>query len=247
VTAVAVGDGYECHACGAAFAAGLVRVPRAWGAGGEAMAAAAELGVPYPEVVVVEEGSLVAQNAALSGGLPARPIVLGGCCCAHVGAVEGLARRFEPGALALVWVDAHGDLNTPETSPSGNAWGMPLRMLLDGGAVRPDRTALVAARDLDPPEQAYMDEIALPTGEDGVRRALDGAEAVYVAFDVDALAPDDVAAHMPTPGGPSLAEAERLLAEISARVPVAGAGFTGLAPEARNVAVVALLAAALGL
>jgi tRNA(Ile2) C34 agmatinyltransferase TiaS len=47
-TAVAIGPGYECHACGREFAAGLVRVPRAWGEGGETMAEAARLPLPYP-------------------------------------------------------------------------------------------------------------------------------------------------------------------------------------------------------
>ena len=64
---------------------------------------------------------------------PARPLVLGGCCCSHVGAIEALSAGED--RLAVVWLDAHGDLNTPETSPSGNAWGMPLRMLIDAGAV----------------------------------------------------------------------------------------------------------------
>jgi arginase len=54
--------------------------------------------------------------------------------------------RHAPRALAIVWIDAHGDLNTPETSPSGNEWGMPLRMIIDGGAVRPMDVALVGAR-----------------------------------------------------------------------------------------------------
>ena len=53
-TAVAIGPGYECHACGREFAAGLVRVPRAWGAGGDSMAEAAYLPLPYPEAMVVE-------------------------------------------------------------------------------------------------------------------------------------------------------------------------------------------------
>ena len=100
------------------------------------MAEAAFLRLPYPEAAVVEEASLAEQSLALAADLPERPLVLGGCCCAHVGAVEELAAR--PGVLAVVWIDAHGDLNTPQSSPSGNAWGMPLRMLLDGGAVEPN-------------------------------------------------------------------------------------------------------------
>ena len=73
----------------------------------------------------------------------ARPLVLGGCCCAHVGAVRELARRH--GRIALVWFDAHGDLNTAESSPSGNAWGMPLRMLIDAGDVEARDVTLLGA------------------------------------------------------------------------------------------------------
>ena len=153
-TAVALGPDYECHSCGREFHAGLVRVPRAWGRGGEAMAEAAHLDLPYPETIVVECDSLEEQNLSLAAELPERPLVLGGCCCSHVGAVEGLAARHE--RLAVVWLDAHGDLNTPASSPSGNTWGMPLRMILDSGAVDPDDVALVGARALDPPEEEYI-------------------------------------------------------------------------------------------
>src|SRR5215212_7076072 len=120
-TAVALGPDYECHACGRTFCAGLVRVPRAWGEDGEAMARDAMLPLPYPEAAVIEEDSLEEQSLALALELPERPLVLGGCCCSHVGAVEGLASRHEQ--LALVWFDAHGDLNTTASSPSGNLWG----------------------------------------------------------------------------------------------------------------------------
>ena len=75
------------------------------------------------------------RSHATARELPARPLVLGGCCCSHVGAVRELARRH--GRIGVVWIDAHGDLNTPESSPSGNAWGMPLRMLIDAGDVDP--------------------------------------------------------------------------------------------------------------
>ncbi len=130
-TAVALGTDYQCHSCGREFRAGLVRVPRAWGLGGEAMAEAAQLPLPYPETAVIEEGSLAEQTFAIAAALPELPLVLGGCCCSHIGAIEGLAARHE--RLAVVWIDAHGDLNTPVSSPSGNAWGMPLRFLLEDG------------------------------------------------------------------------------------------------------------------
>src|SRR6478672_4686090 len=163
-TAVAVGDGYECHSCGATFTAGLVRVPRAWGAGGEAMAEAANVALPYPEVAVVERDSLGEQTDAIAAALAARPLVVGGCCCSHVGAATGVSRRVE--RLGVVWLDAHGDLNTPETSPSGNEWGMPFRMLLDSGVVVAANAALVGARNLDPPEVAFMQRVGLDASLD---------------------------------------------------------------------------------
>jgi arginase len=244
---VALDEGrYECHSCGRTFAAGLVRVPRAWGSGGEAMAEAAYLELPYPEAAVVDEDSLTEQNLALAAALPEKPVVLGGCCCSHVGAVEGLATRFD--RLAVVWLDAHGDLNTPESSPSGNVWGMPLRMLIDSGTIHPADVVLVGARNLDPPEAEFIAASGLRTGEGELADALEGADAVYVAFDADVLDPDDdVVCFMPEPSGYTLVEAAAVLRRIAAERTVAGAGFTGLGPAPENVAPVARLATALGL
>jgi arginase len=245
LTAVALGEEYECHACGRSFRAGLVRVPRAWGAGGDAMAAAARLPLPYPEVAVVEEPTLMEQTLAVAAALPERPLVVGGCCCAHVGAVEGLAARNGP--LAVVWFDAHGDLNTPQTSPSGNLWGMPFRMLLDSATIAAEDAALVGARNLDPPESEFIAASGVRTGAEAIDAALAGVESVYVAFDFDVLDPDDEAdPFMPEPGGLTLAEAERALTGIAARGRVVGAGFTAFTPSERNAAVLTRLASALG-
>ena len=245
LTAVALGPEYECHACGRTFRAGLVRVPRAWGEGGEAMAQAAHLPLPYPEAAVVTEDVLGAQTLAVASELPERPLVLGGCCCAHVGAVERLAARH--GRIALVWLDAHGDLNTPESSPSGNEWGMPLRMLLDAGTVAPEDVALVGARTLDPPEREFLARVPVRVGADAVPRAVEGTTGAYVAIDADALDAADVASFMPEPGGLRRHEAEALLHDVAARTPILGAGVSGLAPDARNERAVAALCAAVGL
>jgi arginase len=244
-TAVALGPGYECHACGREFNAGLVRIPRAWGKGGESMAQAARLPLPYPETVVVEEDTLDEQNLALAIDLPERPLVLGGCCCAHVGAVEGLAARH--GRIALVWLDAHGDLNTPETSPSGDLWGMPLRMLIDSGAVDPVDVVLLGARNLDPPEREYVASVGLRTGPGGLDQALEATEGAYVAVDADALEPGEISPFMPEPGGLSLAETEELLGRVRERAAVLGVGLSGLSPESTNVGPLIRLCAALGL
>ena len=244
-TAVALGPDYECHACGRVFHAGMVRVPQAWGEGGEAMAEAAWLELPFPEAAIVEAESLEEQNLALAADLPERPLVLGGDCCSHIGAVEGLAAR--QGRISLIWFDAHGDLNTPESSPSGNQWGMPLRMLIDSGAVEPEDVTLVGARNLDPPEEEFIRASGVHLGEGGIARALDGAGCSYIAFDADVLEPTEMSVFMPEPDGLTLAEAERLLRSVEARTKVLGAGFSGLSFEPANVRPLTAFAEALGL
>jgi arginase len=236
LTAVAIGPDYQCHSCGREFAAGLVRVPRAWGDGGESMAAAAHMALPWPEAAVVAEDTLAAQVARTARELPERPLVLGGCCCAHIGAVRALARRH--GRLAVVWIDAHGDLNTPDSSPSGNAWGMPLRTLIDAGDVDPKDVTLLGARSLDPPERAFIDA-------SGIKRELgDLQDNVYVALDLDVVEPPELDVFFPEPGGIPLARLEELLASIPRP---AGAGFSGLRPSERNEQALARLGRALGL
>jgi arginase len=241
LTAVAVGPEYECHSCGRTFGAGLVRVPRAWGNGGEPMVDAAHLPLDYPEAAVIEEQSLHAQSLALASDLPVRPLILGGCCCSHVGAVEGLAARHD--RLGIIWFDAHGDLNTPETSPSGNEWGMPLRMLIASGAVKAEDVALVGARNLDPPEVEFIGRAGIRDAPDAV---LDRVDCVYVALDCDVFEPSELGMFMPEPDGPTLAQVERMLGGIRASGSVVGAGLTGLSPDPDNVHKLERLTAALG-
>jgi hypothetical protein len=235
-TAVDLDGDYECHACGREFGAGLVRVGRAWGRGGMPMEEAALMEVAWPEVAVIDEETLDEQNAALARELPDRPLVLGGCCCAHVGAVRELVRRH--GSLAVVWIDAHGDLNTPLTSPSGDEWGMPLRMLIDAGDVDPADVTLLGARALDPGEEEFL-------AETGIRRELGPLpERVYVALDCDVLEPGELDVFMPEPDGMLLDELERLLATIPRPL---GAGLTGLLASEHNVPRLERLGHALGL
>ena len=245
LTAVAVGPEYQCHSCGREFCAGLVRVPRAWGKGGEAMAEAAFLELPYPEASVIKADSLAEQSLLLASELPDRPLVLGGCCCSHVGAIEALSAGEE--CLAVVWFDAHGDLNPPETSPSGNAWGMPLRMVIDDDAVQAEHVALIGARNLDPPEVEFIESSGIRTGENAIEEALEGADAVYVAFDADSVEPGELAVFMPEPNGLRLVDIEKTLRGIAERTRVAGLGFSGLLPDPGNEERLARLAAALGL
>jgi arginase len=125
---------------------------------------------------------------------------------------------------------------------------MPFRMLLDSGTVHPADAVLVGARNLDPPEVEFIAASGLRSGIDEMEAALDGADAVYVAFDADVLDPDDdVVCFMPEPGGLTVVEAVSLLRRIGEARPVAGIGVTGLGPSRENVAPVMRLASALGL
>ena len=159
------------------------------------------------------------------------PIVLGGDHSIALGTLGGLAARHGPGAV--LWFDAHGDLNTPQTTPSGNVHGMPLAAALGRGgpsfesaawtlpALQPDRVALIGARDLDPGERELIAELGLACHsmnaldrrgiEAIVREALEravGAPFVHVSLDMDGLDPD-VAPGVGTPvrGGLTYREA----------------------------------------
>jgi arginase len=206
------------------------------------MADGARIRLPYPEVGVVERDTLDEQSDAIAEALPRRPIAVGGCCCTHVGAVRGVSRRVE--RLAVVWIDAHGDLNTPETSPSGNLWGMPFRMLLDGGVVGPEDAALVGARNLDPPEAEFVRAAGI---DDSIERALAGVEATYVALDLDVFDPSEVDVLVPEPDGPSAREIEALLVDLAGNTTIAGIGVTGFLATERNAALAVRMLAAAGM
>src|SRR3954451_17319076 len=141
------------------------------------------------------------------------PIVLGGDHSIALGTLGGLAARRGPGAV--LWFDAHGDLNTPETTPSGNVHGMPLAAALGRAgpgfesdawtlpALVPERVAVIDARDLDPGERDLIGALSLPvyTMSEVDRRGIEevvsdalaraaGAPFVHVSLDMDGLDPD---------------------------------------------------------
>ena len=167
---------------------------------------------------------------ALEDGL--QPLVLGGDHSIALGTLGGLARHHgRPGGV--LWIDAHGDVNRPETSPSGNVHGMVLAaaMGLAGRgfesdawplpAVDPARVALVGTRELDPGERELLHELDVLVFtmteldrlgiEHAVRASLErvaGDGFVHVSFDLDAVDPE-VAPGVGTPvrGGLSYREA----------------------------------------
>jgi arginase len=187
--------------------------------------------------------SAVADLTAAAVGDGRTPVCIGGDHSLAAGSVAGVARalRRRGGEVGLVWVDAHGDMNTPETSPSGNVHGMPLAaclghgpeelVALGGGAsVRPEHVALVGIRNLDERERNLVRRsgVRAYTMSDIDRRGMGtimeeilghlGARTggVHLSLDLDGLDPE-VAPGVGTPvrGGLSYREAH-LLAEMVA-------------------------------
>jgi arginase len=116
-------------------------------------------------------------------------------------------------------------------------------MILDAGFARAEDVALVGARNLDPPEVAFMEENGI---DDSVARALANADAVYVALDVDVLDPSEVDVLIPEPDGPSADEIEALLRDLAGRSTIAGIGVTGCLATDRNAALATRMLAAAG-
>jgi len=184
----------------------------------------------------------LAQRTEASVAARRFPVVLGGDHSLSAGSVAGASRamRARGESLGLVWVDAHGDINTPETSPSGNVHGMPVAHLLghgdprlhftDGAAVRAEHTVLVGIRDLDPGERAHLRAygVRVFTMHDVDRRGLSdvmeealvfasvGTAGLWVSYDVDAQDPVHApGVGTPVPGGFSWREGHLVMEMIA--------------------------------
>jgi arginase len=199
-------------------------------------------------------------------GVAGTPITIGGDCgsaLAAVAFVAGQERSTDPGArgaddgdLAVLWLDAHPDLNTPESSPSGAFNGMVLRAIAGEGAdglaagpderVHPSKLVLGGIRAIDDGEQEFIDEHAVTvlTVEDlsdptVVVGALEetGAKRVFVHVDLDVLDPSALAGlSYPIPFGVGPTELVALLKAVVERFPLAGASIAGFAPASPDAA-----------
>ncbi|HXD09145.1 MAG TPA: arginase [Anaerolineales bacterium] len=150
------------------------------------------------------------------------PLVLGGDHSLSVGSIRGAAKQKK---LGVIWVDAHADFNTSETTPSGNIHGMPLAALCGLGDSRlvslwdetppvldPKRVAVIGARDLDPGEKRNLreagvmvqsmeqiDRLGMVTAlEKAIERVSRDVDGIYLSFDMDSLDPR----HAPGVGTP---------------------------------------------
>lgn len=193
--------------------------------------AEARLGLRYlPEVIAVCEALAAAVAATLARG--AVPVILGGDHSLAIGTLAGLHRAGRAGGL--IWLDAHGDFNTEETTPSGNIHGMPLAVAAGRGApeligvaggpsLLPEAVVLVGVRSLDPAERAALHASGVTVftmkeiDQQGIGpvmdRALDIASTgghcgLHLSCDLDALDPACApGVGTPVPGGLTYREA----------------------------------------
>jgi arginase len=175
-----------------------------------------------------------ALEAALDAG--AFPVLLASDCTICIGSLPVLARR-EP-ATRIVWLDAHGDFNTPDTTASGFLGGMCLSAPCGrwdagfGGGVDPHRVVVSDARDLDAAEREEIDRagvrvVAPARVAEEVRR-----ERVFLHLDLDILDPEVMPAAVPAPGGLGAGELRSLLAGVAGAAELIGVEVTAFeAPE----------------
>ena len=171
-------------------------------------------------------------------------ISIGGDCGIELAAIEHATQTPD---VAVIWFDAHPDLNTPESSPSGSFHGMVLRTLLGDGVeqlvpaapVLASHVVLAGARSFDPAEDSFIEENgircieAADVSSDSLVAAVEaiGATSIYVHIDLDVIDSSDFTGlGFPEPFGVSAAALLETVKGLLARFPLAGAGITEFAP-----------------
>ncbi|GGF61359.1 arginase [Azorhizobium oxalatiphilum] len=196
-------------------------------------------------------------EASLAAG--ERPVFLGGDHSLSMGSLAGVARHCAAvdRPLFVLWVDAHGDFNTPDISPTGNPHGMALALACGEPAfsahldarwhapVNPARVTLLGARDLDPPERALLaargvEVLPMPRLKGGrlltvldrlLARVAAADGHLHVSFDLDALDPRLApGVSTPVPGGFGLAAARDMMIRLGASGQVGSLDLVELNP-----------------
>jgi arginase len=209
-------------------------------------AEASPVGHPHakylPQIAAACQRLALAVEDALGRG--SLPLVLGGDHSVAVGTMSGVSHHYRARGerIGLIWLDAHADMNTPETSPSGNVHGMPLACVLGMGPaelagmfeyrpkVTPERTVIVGLRDVDRDEKPKVRESGVhaftmrdiderglrPVMEDAIRLATGGAAGFHLSLDMDFVDPQDApGVGTPVRGGATYREAHLAMEMIS--------------------------------
>ncbi|HTD38066.1 MAG TPA: arginase [Candidatus Limnocylindrales bacterium] len=175
---------------------------------------------------VCEELAELVRGVIGAGGFP---LVLGGDHSIAMGTIAGVARARGK-APGVIWVDAHGDINTPLTSPSGNVHGMPVHFALQEHAVDPSRMVFIGLRDVDEGEKRAIRELGVKafTMADVDRRGManvvddaltivaEGEGSVHVSFDMDGIDPQEApGVGTPVRGGLTYRESHVLMEGVA--------------------------------
>jgi arginase len=186
----------------------------------------------------------------------ALPLVLGGDHSIAIGTLAGVARA-RGRAPGVIWVDAHGDINTPLTSPSGNVHGMPVHFALEAASVAADRIVFIGLRDVDEGEKRTIRELGLKafTMSDidriGMANVIaealaitaDGPGSLHVSFDMDGIDPTEApGVGTPVRGGISYREAHLLMEAVAASGALGSLEITEINPILDNQNQTAILA-----
>ncbi len=223
-----------------------------------------EVEAPDPEALAVEDGvlglsSIAARAAATLDVIrqrhPSRIFTAGGTCSVELAPVSYLNERYR-GDLAVVWFDAHADLNTPQTSPSGHFHGMILRTLLGAGPaslvslvprpLAPTQVILAGARDLDRDEAMFISDAAVslltpadllvPDRIAGRVRAA-GFTKLYVHLDLDVIDPEDFPDSLiHAPGGVSMEHITDTVRDLARAFDVVGFSTVEFRPRSVHAA-----------
>jgi arginase len=209
-----------------------------------------------PRLATVIQGALD-EPAGESGSREPRLLMLGGDCTTHAATMAALKAHSPAARLAIAWFDAHGDFNIPETTPSGNVWGMPFAMLcgrgdpglvgaVNGPSVAEEDAALIGAQVLDQDESRMLNASAVAQFGSGMLRgraglaALEGwarvvgerCDGLYIAFDLDAIDESEgISVAMPEPEGLSVDTATECLRILARNIRVLGFGPTATMPR----------------
>lgn len=184
--------------------------------------------------------NITSQGKALTHHAPRRLLTLSCECSGDIMPISYFLHRYPD--LKVLWVDAHADLNTPQTSPSGDFHGMPLRVLLGEGPrqvidmlpgyLKPHQLGLIGVRDCDLEERCYINSRQIPLwselseeDRDDIENFIDG-RPLYIHLDLDVLDPAEGGlALFETPGGLAMGALIAWLESLPQKTDIVGIGL----------------------
>jgi arginase len=224
-----------------------------------------EIDAPVEEAALPVDGGVIglasialsarAALEAIRARRPSRIFTVGGTCSVELAPIAYLNEHYR-GDLGIVWLDAHGDLNTPQSSPSGRFHGMVLRTLLGAGPdalvsllprrITPEQIVLAGTRDLDRDEATFVSNTAVslltpadlrvPDRVAGRIRAR-GFSRIYVHLDVDVLDPMDFPDSLVhAPGGVSMEEVAETVHGLANAFDIVGFSVVEFRPRSADAA-----------